>query len=324
MTETALITGIAGQDGHYLASQLIADGVRVVGTTRDVLTAELDPDLAAHVELFEWDLVNRDRFLSLLRDCHPTQIYNLAAFTSGEFMDREPERVTDINGTAVLRMLEAIRSNHPAIRFCQASSSEVFAASGVSPQDEGTPRVPRSIYGAAKVYADAVVRLYREKYDLFACSAFLFNHESPRRAIGFVTQKIVHAAVRIKLGKENELALGNLSAARDWGFAGDVTRAMRLMLAAERPCDYVIATGQTHTVAELCDLAFGLLGIDYRNHVKVDPRHFRDDEPAPIVGNAARAHAELGWSPEVSFREMIAMMIERAFAAERTAETTRG
>lgn len=320
MTQTTLITGITGQDGFYLASELIADGVRVIGTTRKLDgAAKKLGELARQIELAAWDLVDQNRFAELLKEYKPTRIYNLAAFTSGEFMDKNPERVTDINGVAVLRMLEVVRSTDPAVRFCQASSSEVFAASGVSPQDEDTPRIPRSIYGAAKVYADTVVRLYREKYGLFACSAFLFNHESPRRDEGFVTQKIVRAAVRIKRSRQLKLPLGNLTAARDWGFAGDFTRAMQLMLASDVPRDYVIATGQTHTVEELCELAFGLLGLDFRNHVEVDARHYRADEPAPIVGNAKRARTDLGWSPQVSFSDMIAMMIEQTIAMEQAA-----
>lgn len=319
MTRTALITGVTGQDGFYLASQLLADGVRVVGTTRNPDTAQLDPALQGQVDLVEWDLTGPDRFAALLREHAPTQVYNLAAFTSGEFMDRNPDRVTDINGVAVLRMLEVIREINPAIRFCQASSSEVFAASGVSPQDETTPRVPRSVYGAAKIYADNILALYRKRHDLFACSAYLFNHESPRRGEGFVTQKIVQAAARIKRGEQDKLLLGNLSAARDWSFAGDFARAMRLMLATDTPRDYVIASGRARTVAEFCDHAFSALGLDYRDHVEIDPRYYRADEPAPIVGNAARARAELGWMPETSFEDMIAQMIDSAMRRQETA-----
>ena len=319
---TSLITGVTGQDGFYLASDLVARGVRVVGTTRtlDGAAERLGPELAGRIELVQWDLVDQNVLTDLLSSLQPTTFYNFAAFTSGELMDRNPDRVTDINGVAVLRMLEAIRHTDPAIRFCQASSSEVFAASGVSCQDENTPRVPRSVYGAAKTYADNVVRLYREKYDLFACSAYLFNHESPRRGEGFVTQKIVRAAVRIKLGKQDTLALGNLSAARDWGFAGDVVRALRLMLEGEGPRDYVVATGTAHTVQDFCELAFSSVGLDYRDHVTVDSRHYRADEPVSIVGNIGRARAELDWSPRVSFPEMIAMMIdhEMATSGERT------
>jgi GDPmannose 4,6-dehydratase len=194
----------------------------------------------------------------------------------------------------------------------------VFAASGVSPQDEETPRVPRSIYGAAKIFGDDVVRVYREKYGLFACSAFLFNHESPRRGERFVTQKIVCAAVRIKLNRQSKLLLGNLSATRDWGFAGDYVRAMQLMLSRDAPRDYIVATGQTHTVKELCELAFGTLGLDFRDHVEVNANYYRADELTPIIGNARRANLELGWLPKVSFLEMILMMIENAMRLEQS------
>lgn len=316
MNGTALITGITGQDGHYLAASLLARGVRVVGTTRSLEGAaeRLDPELAGRVTLAGWDMTDAERFAALLEEHRPAQIYNLAAFTSGEFMDREPERVTDINGIAVLRMLEAVRRVDPAIRFCQASSGEVFAASGVACQDEDTPRVPRSVYGAAKIYADSICRLYREKYGLFACSAHLFNHESPRRGPGFVTQKVVQAAVRIARGEQRELRLGNLSAARDWGFAGDYVEAMRRMLSAPAPRDYVVATGQAHSVAQLCEMAFGALGLDWRDHVAVDPLHYRAEPAVPVVGNAARARIELGWAPTMTFAALIAMMVDGARA----------
>jgi GDPmannose 4,6-dehydratase len=319
MKPTALVTGITGQDGFYLTSALETAGMRVIGSTRNLKGAESRlGELSTKVELVEWNLDSSDRFIEILAEYAPSQIYNLAAFTSGEFMDRESEQVTNINGVAVLRMLESVLAIDPTIRFCQASSSEVFAASGVSPQDELTPRVPRSIYGAAKVFGDSVVRLYREKYGLFACSAFLFNHESPHRDEGFVTQKVVRAAVRIKLKRQSKLLLGNLAAARDWGFAGDFTRALQLMLASDAPRDYVIATGQTHTVRELCESAFGILGLDYRQYVEVDARHYRADDPSPMVGNARRARDELNWSPKVSFREMIGIMIDHAMLQEQS------
>lgn len=272
--------------------------------------------LYTKVELVEWDLISSDRFVEILEEYAPNQIYNLAAFTSGESMDQEPELVTDINGVAVLRMLEVIKDMNQAIRFCQASSSEVFAASGVSPQNENTSRVPRSIYGAAKVFGDTAVRLYREKYGLFACSAILFNHESPRRGEGFVTQKIVRSAVRIKLNRQSKLLLGNLTAARDWGFSGDFARAMQLILAKDTPQDYVVATGQTYTVRDLCELAFSSLNLDYRDYIEVDLNHYRPDESTPIVGNAERARRELNWSPQITFPEMIQMMVDHAMAQE--------
>ncbi|MBN8816731.1 MAG: GDP-mannose 4,6-dehydratase [Sphingomonas sp.] len=308
---TALITGITGQDASYLAEYLVGRGVTVVGTTRDVAGAasQMPPALAEQVTIVEWDLIDKERFVALLTDHRPTEIYNFAAFSSGQYMDRDPERVVDINGVAVVRMLEAIRSIDPSIRFCQASSSEVFAGSGISPQSENTPFVPRSVYGAAKILADNAVKLYREKYGVFCCSAYLFNHESPRRGDGFVTTKIVRAAVAIKSGRQTTLALGNLAAARDWGFAGDYVRAMALMLEAERPSDYVVASGATHTVAEFCDRAFGAVGLDYRDHVVVDPAFFRPVEAMQIVGDPTRAHADLGWAPTTTFPALVDMMI---------------
>ncbi len=311
MNDVALITGITGQDGYYLAKELLAQGMRVVGTTREMAGARSRlEDLADRVALVAWDLVDAARFERILQTVRPTHVFNLAAFTSGEFMDRDPQAVTDINGVAVLRMLEAIRSADPAIRFVQASSSEVFAQSGVSPQNELTAKVPRSVYGAAKIFADNIIALYRQKYGLFCCSAFLFNHESPRRGDGFVTTKVVRAAVAIKAGEQENLLLGNLSAARDWGYAGDYMRAMELMALAPEPADYAIATGTAHTVAELCARAFAAVGLDHRDHVEVDPRFYRPTEPAPIVGDARLARERLGWQPETSFDALIAMMVE--------------
>ncbi len=318
MTKTALITGVSGQDGYCLSRELLDASMDVVGTTRDKAAAmtSLGPELASRIRLVEWDLSSSNGLAAILEEYRPSHVYNLAAFSSGEFMDRHPELMADTNGVAVLRMLEAIKRVDGSIRFCQASSSEVFAASGVSPQNETTPRVPRSIYGAAKIFADNVVKFYREKHGLFASSAILFNHESPRRGDGFVTQKIVQAAARISLGKQDKLALGNLSSARDWGYAGDYMRAMRLMLEANSAGDYVLATGTAHTVAELCELAFGSLALDYRDYVEIDPQHYRAAEPAPIIGDASRAKTELGWTPVISFEKMIGMMIEHAMHAQ--------
>ncbi|OYW44567.1 MAG: hypothetical protein B7Z08_06320 [Sphingomonadales bacterium 32-68-7] len=313
----ALITGITGQDGSYLADQLLREGVRVVGTTRGQPAATSTRRHAeAGLEIVEWDLIDKARFVAILDRYKPTEVYNFAAFSSGEHMDRNPESVTEINGVAVLKMLDAIRLSGAPIRFCQASSSEVFAGTGISPQSEATPRVPRSVYGAAKILADNVIKLYREKHGLFCCSAFLFNHESPRRGHGFVTRKVVRAAVRIKGGLEDKLVMGDLGAARDWGFAGDYVRAMAMMLRANQPADYVVATGLAHTVAELCERAFALVSLDYRDHVVVDPALVRPAEIAPIVGDAARAREDLGWEPAVSFDELVKMMVDAELSAE--------
>jgi GDPmannose 4,6-dehydratase len=313
MSETALITGVSGQDGYYLAKHLLELGIIVVGTTRNIADArlQLGEDLGRRIQFTEWDLRDREQFAELLSKYRPSQIYNLAALSSGEFMDKNPEIVTDVNGVAVLRILECIKDAGFPLRFCQASSSEVFAGSTISPQEETTPRVPRSVYGAAKIFADNTIRLYRQKYDLFACSAILFNHESPRRGVGFVTRKVVQSAVKIKLGSTEKLKMGNLAATRDWGFAGDYVRAMKMMLDASVPQDYVIATGKTHSVADLCEIAFSHLGLDYRDHVQIAENHFRDAEALDIVGNCKLANQDLGWQAGTSFRELIAMMVDQ-------------
>lgn len=318
MAGTVLITGVTGQDGFYLASEFVNSGFKVIGTTRSIAKGAAKLNwLSREVELVEWDLVNKASFRDLLRSTRPDRVYNLAAFTSGQFMDRQPEFVTDINGTAVLRILEAIKDIDTSIRFCQASSSEVFAASGVSPQSEVTPMLPRSVYGAAKAYADSIVRIYREKYGLFACSAFLFNHESSRRDEGFVSQKIVRAAVRIKLGRQSKLMLGNLDAVRDWGFAGDFARALKLILSSEVPQDFVVATGETHSVRELCEIAFGTLGLDYRDYVFSDQRHYRASESIKICGDSKKIKNELNWVPLVPFADMLKLMVDDAMLKEK-------
>lgn len=319
MYATALITGITGQDGFYLATELLNSNTRVIGTTRDTEKARVKlGSLYDEVELVSWDMADSRAFLNLLMEFAPTHIYNLGALSSGEFMDSNPESVMHVNGIAVLRMLEAIKIADPTIRFCQASSSEVFAGSGVTPQNELTPRVPRSIYGAAKIFADNVVSVYRKKFGLHACSAFLFNHESPRRGDGFVTQKVIRGAVDIKLKHQSKLKLGNLSAARDWGFAGDYMEALTLMLAREEPSDYVLATGITHTVEDLCELVFSLLELDYRDYVDVEPAFFRPEETALIVGDSEMARRELNWAPKVNFRNLIEMMLDNALSEKMT------
>ena len=310
--EIALITGISGQDGSYLAEQLLAQGVSVVGTTRR-LGVDFNSALkhsSAAFKVLEWDLLEKDRFSRILDEYCPTSIYNLAAFSSGEHMDRDPEAVTEINGLAVLKMLDAIKQTGAPVRFCQASSSEVFAGNATFPKSEKGARVPRSVYGAAKILADNFVKIYREKYGLFCCSAILFNHESPRRGVGFVTRKIVRAAVAIKEGRMERLVLGDLGAVRDWGFAGDYVRAMTMMLAADKPADYVIATGNAHTVADLCDRVFAALLLDYREFVVVDETFLRPPEAVPIIGDATLARQELGWTPSVAFDELVMMMVD--------------
>lgn len=311
MASTALITGITGQDGSYLAELLLARGYRVIGGVRSgqgdsALTAEL----VGRVELVVWDMSDQESMIDVLTQYRPHEVYNFAAYSSGAGMYDNPVDLSDVNGISVVRMLEAIRAVDVRIRFCQASSREIFGESSESPLTEATPTLPRSPYGAAKLYADLMVRMYRQRYDIFACSAILFNHESPRRGLGFVTRKITHEAARIKLGLSRELSLGNLEARRDWGFAGDFVRAMWLMLQQKHADDYVIATGVTHSVRELCDLAFSYLGLDYRSYVLEDSSVYRPAESGLLVGSAAKAKAVLGWSSEVTFDALVRMMVD--------------
>lgn len=308
---TALITGVTGQDGSYLAELLLARGYRVVGGVRRGQDATALPAcLVGRVELVTWDVLDQDCMSDVLVQTRPHEIYNCAAISSGAGMYEDPVGVSEVNGISVTRVLEAIRSVDSNIRFCQASSREIFGEALESPQTESTPTLPRSPYGAAKLYADLMIRLYRQRYGLFACSAILFNHESPRRGLGFVTRKITHEAVRIKLGLTSKVRLGNLDTQRDWGFAGDFVRAMWLMLQQKIADDYVIATGETHSVRDLCDLAFGYLGLDYRDHVIDDSAAYRPSEPELLVGSAAKAHAVLQWSPEVRFDALVRMMVD--------------
>lgn len=309
---SALITGVAGQDGSYLAELLLAKGYRVIGAVRDCHKARalLPAEVAGLMELVTWDMGDQRGIIETLAAYRPREIYNFAAYSSGAGMYDDPVDVGEVNGLAVTRILEAIRVVDPGIRFCQASSREIFGEALESPQSESTGVNPRSPYGASKLYADSMVRIYRQRYDTFACSAILFNHESPRRGLGFVTRKITHEAVRIKLGLAKTLHLGNLDARRDWGFAGDFVRAMWLMLQQPHADDYVLATGETHSVRELCDLAFSHLGLDYRDFVLEDEAVFRPAEGVPLVGDITKARTRLKWQPEVGFRELVQMMVD--------------
>lgn len=309
----AIITGAGGQDGWYLSQFLVEKGCQVIGTTRDVAGARA----RAHpsVELVQWDMKDEAAFAALLRETRPAEIYNLAAAASGAGMYDDPVGIGDINGLAVARMLEAIRDVDPSIRFCQASSSELFGRPLESPQSEITTFRPRSPYGAAKLYAHEMVGIYRRRHDLFACSAILFNHESPRRSPEFVTGKVAQAAARISLGLADELVLGNLDARRDWGYSGDYVRGMWLMLQAAAADDFVLATGESHSVSELCDLAFGHVGLDYRDHVREDADSFRTNEPVPLVGDSSKAKRQLDWSPNVDFPGLVRMMVDAELEA---------
>lgn len=310
---TAVINGITGQDGSYLAELLLERGYRAIGVVRgEVAEARrlLPPEVAARAELVAWDMRDASRIRQILREYRPVEFYNCAGVSSGAGMYDEPVAIGEINGLAVARILEAIRGVDAGMRFCQASSSEIFASASESPQCETTPICPRSPYGAAKAYADFMVRIYREKHGLFACSAILFNHESPRRSTAFVTRKITHELARIRRGLAAEIKLGNLSARRDWGFAGDHVRAMWLMLQQPRAEDFVIATGEVHSVREFCECAFMQLGMDYREYVKEDAEAYRQAEPIQLVGNNAKARQLLGWKPEKGFRDLVKMMVD--------------
>lgn len=302
----ALITGVSGQDGWYLSQLLVEKGYRVIGTTRDASRAQAHPT----VELAEWNMKDEAAFAGLVRRTRPAEIYNLAAAASGAGMYDDPVGIGDVNGLTVARMLESIRNVDSSIRFCQASSSELFGEALESPQSESTAFRPRSPYGAAKLYAHEMVGIYRRRHDLFACSAILFNHESPRRGPDFVTGKVAEAAARISLGLAEDLVVGNLDARRDWGYSGDYVRGMWSMLQAAEAADFVIATGESHSVRDLCDLAFARVGLDYRNHVREGAASFRSSEPVLLVGDASKAKRELRWSPEIDFPALVHMMVD--------------
>jgi GDPmannose 4,6-dehydratase len=309
---TALVTGVAGQDGSYLAELLLARGDRVIGTSRHpaAARARLPAGVRDRVELIELDLLDQRALVSALRAYRPDEIYNLAGYSSGAGMYDEAAAIGQVNGLAVAHWLEALREAAPAARFCQAGSSEIFGETTVSPQAEDAPCRPRSPYGAAKLYAHAMVGLYRRRYGLFACSAILYNHESPRRGLEFLSRKVTDGAARIKLGLAKELVLGNLEARRDWSFAGDTVRALALMLAASEADDYVVASGASHSVRELCEVAFARLGLDCREHVREDAADFRPAEMVPLVGNAGKARARLGWAPHTTFEALVETMVD--------------
>ena len=308
--KTALITGLTGQDGSYLAELMLAKGYRVVGIVRHIERAQksLQPTLKNKVELVRWDMLDQQQITGILLHYRPDELYNFAAYSSGSGMYNDPVGIGEVNGLAVARILEAIREVNPEIRFCQASSREIFGAALESPQSEKTPANPRSPYGAAKLYADNMVSIYRGHHGIFAASAILFNHESPRRGTGFVTRKITREAAKIKAGLASELHLGNLETRRDWGFAGDTVRAMWLL--QHQANDFVVATGETHSVREFCECAFGYLDLDYRDYVHEDPTAYRPSEPVLLVGNTGKARRILNWEPEVGFNELVCIMVE--------------
>ena len=308
----ALITGITGQDGSYLAEFLLEQGYEVVGMIRRSSTVNFERirHIQDRVTLTPGDLLDEVSLIHMLREHRPTEVYNLAAQSFVQTSFSQPVFTGEVTALGVTRLLDAIRIVDPEIRFYQASSSEMFGKVVETPQRETTPFYPRSPYGVAKVYGHWITVNYRESYGMHASSGILFNHESPRRGLEFVTRKISHGVARIALGLDRELRLGNLDAQRDWGYAGDYVRAMWLMLQQDQPGDYVVATGQTHSVRRFCELAFAYAGLDYRNYVVVDERFFRPAEVDLLVGDPSRAREKLGWKPEVSFEQLVEMMVE--------------
>ena len=308
----ALITGITGQDGSYLADLLLEKEYEVFGMVRRASTENFDRigHLVGRVELVQGDLLDPASLLAVLEDTSPQEVYNLAAQSFVPTSWNQPVLTAEFTAVGVTRLLEAIRRVDPSIRFYQASSSEMFGKVREVPQNELTPFYPRSPYGVAKAYGHFITVNYRESYDLFAVAGILFNHESPRRGLEFVTRKISDGVARIKLGLADELRLGNLAAQRDWGYAGDYVRAMWLMLQQDEARDYVIATGEAHAIQEFVDLAFAHAGLDPAEHVKTDPRFLRPAEVDQLVGDASKAKAELGWEPEVSFQELVELMVD--------------
>jgi GDPmannose 4,6-dehydratase len=311
-----LITGITGQDGRYMAQMLVEKGYDVVGMVRGQANPKIRmiQDETPKLELVEGDLQDLSSLIAAVEQVQPDEVYNLGAISFVALSFRQAELTADITGLGVLRMLEAVRIVGGAdnrIRFYQASSSEMFGKVRETPQTEMTPFHPRSPYGAAKVFGHYITVNYRESYDLFATSGICFNHESPRRGLEFVTRKVSNGVARIKLGLQEKLTLGNLDAARDWGFAGDFCEAMWLMLQQDTPEDYVIATGETHTIHELLELAFAAAGIDEWEHlVESDPRFTRPAEVDILTGDASKARSQLGWKPKVDFPELVKMMVE--------------
>jgi GDPmannose 4,6-dehydratase len=307
-----MVTGVTGQDGSYLAEFLLEQGYRVIGMVRRTSTINFDriKHIQDRIEIVQGDLLDQMSLISILQEYRPSEVYNLAAQSFVPTSFTQPVLTGEFTALGVTRMLEAIRIVDPQTRFYQASSSEMFGKVVEVPQRETTPFYPRSPYGVAKVYGHWITVNYRESYHLHANSGILFNHESPRRGLEFVTHKITHTVARIKLGLSNELHLGNLEARRDWGFAGDYVRAMWLMLQQDSPDDFVVATGETHSVQEFVEEAFGYLDLDWREYVRQDPRFYRPAEVDLLVGDASKAGRKLGWEPTVDFRHLVRMMVE--------------
>ncbi len=312
MRKRALITGITGQDGSYLAELLLEEGYEVIGMVRrsSTLNFERIAHIQDRVSLVAGDLLDEISLIGILREHRPAEVYNLAAQSFVQTSWTQPVLTGETTALGVTRVLDAIRIADPEIRFYQASSSEMFGTVQEVPQSETTPFYPRSPYGVAKVYGHWITVNYRESYGLHASSGMLFNHESPRRGLEFVTRKVSHGVARIAAGMDEKLFLGNLDAQRDWGFAGDYVRAMWLMLQRDQPDDFVVATGETHSVRELCEIAFAHAGLDWNEHVVVDDKYLRPAEVDLLVGDATKAKTELKWEKSVTFADLVAMMVD--------------
>lgn len=312
MTRRVLITGVTGQDGSYLAEFLVQKGYEVHGMVRRASTENFEriERLHDHITLHYADLLDQLSIITIIQEVRPHEVYNFAAQSFVPASWTQPLLTGEFTALGVTRVLEAIRLVDPAIRFYQASSSEMFGKAREEPQNEQTPFWPRSPYGVAKVYGHWITVNYRESYGIFACSGILFNHTSPLRGKEFVSRKVSEAVARIKLGVQDKLVMGNLDAMRDWGYAGDYIQATWLMLQQDRPDDYVVATGVKHSVRELVEMAFSHVGLDWRDHVRSDPKFFRPAEVNTLRGDASKARAALGWEPKVSFGELIRMMVD--------------
>jgi len=320
----ALITGITGQDGSYLAEFLLERGYEVVGLVRRSSTINFERigHIQDKITLVSGDLLDQTSLIQLLDEHRPQEVYNLAAQSFVQTSWTQPVFTGEVTALGVTRLLDAIRAVDSKIRFYQASSSEMFGKVREVPQTESTPFYPRSPYGVAKVYGHWITINYRESYGMHATSGILFNHESPRRGLEFVTRKVTDGVARIKLGKADRLPLGNLDSQRDWGFAGDYVRAMWLMLQQDKADDYVISTGQTHSIQRLCEVAFNHVGLDWKQHVTMDQRFVRPAEVDLLVGDASKARSELGWEPSVDFEQLVHMMVDADISRHKTQEKT--
>jgi len=321
--KSALVTGITGQDGTYLAEHLLSQGYNVFG----LVHGQNNPRLSAiermvpGIEFVEGDLLDQSSLIAALETCQPNEVYNLGAISFVGLSFKQAALTGEVTGLGVTRMLDAIRTVNAEIKFYQASSSEMFGKVRETPQTEATPFHPRSPYGVAKVYGHYITVNYRESYGIYACSGILFNHESPRRGMEFVTRKITNGVAKIKLGLQKQLALGNLDAQRDWGFAGDYVRAMHLMMQQDTADDYVIATGETHSIREFLQLAFGQVGLNWEDCVVSDPRFMRPAEVDLLIGDATKARTQLGWAPTVSFADLVAMMVDNDMRLQKRQQT---